>query len=235
MSLKSKILIALIVLAFMLFASLDLGGYTDLAYYVHSAILPLIAILYLLSIKEKTLFFSLFVYLFALSEFIALFSNLLPSVIDYYSGNILYILAYACLFIEILRSIDFKQVLKNFLFHLIVLMLFSIYALYELQDVQKDAYGYTLELLYNTVLVLLLSGSLINYFYRDDRKSLYLFFGSMFLVAYEVILVAYLYITQKCVLNITSTIFLLAAFYFLYQQNRYKHSDEKQSNFIVHL
>ncbi|GAA4282394.1 hypothetical protein [Gaetbulibacter aestuarii] len=235
MSLKSKFLVALIVFIYLLFISFDLGEHGDYAHLTASFILPLIAILYTISVKKKTLFFSLFVYCFAMSDFASLFSGIMPNNLDYYLGNALYIIAYACLLIEILNSINFRSVWQNFRFHLFVLAFFSFYALYELQDIiiRSSSANLFFEFFYNGILVSLLCSAIINYFYRDDKKSMYLLIGSVLLISYEVIGIAYLYLTKKCILNVISTTFLILAFYFLYQQARMKYSNKKQSNYII--
>ena len=235
MSLTSKFLVALIVIAYLLFITLDLGDYGEYAHMIASSILPLIAFLYTVSIKRKPLFFSLFIYLFALSDFASFFNEFMPGNSDYYVGNTLYILSYACLLIEILRSINFKSVWKNFRFHMFVLSFFCVYALYELQDiiVKRSGANHFLEFMYNGILVSLLCSAILHYFYRDDKKSLYLLIGSGLIVSYEVIGIAYLYLTKTCILNMISTTFLLLAFYFLYQQTRMTYSNKKQSNYII--
>ena len=81
-------------------------------------------------------------------------------------------------------------------------------------------YEYFIELIYNIVMLLLLSTSLLNYFYRDNKKSLYMFLGSLLIVFSEVISVAYLYISSHYSLNLIVVTLALLAFYFFYQQSK---------------
>jgi hypothetical protein len=78
---------------------------------------------------------------------------------------------------------------------------------------------YFIELTYNIATLILLSASLLNYFYRDDRKSFLLFIGSLCIVFSEVIQVAYMYIEEKNLLIFSSSIFSVLAFYFFYLQS----------------
>lgn len=234
MLLKNKILVALIAVSYLLFVLLDLGHKSEGAHMVISFSLPLIAYFYFSTIKEKSFFFSLFLYLFALSEFLSLFSNYIPSKIDYYVGNSIYIMAYFFLLIEILKPIDLKYILRNFKLHSVVLIVLSIYVLLVLQNVMEPKIiDYIFEFVYNTLVISLLSCALINYFYHDDKKSFYLFLGALFIVSCEVIAVAYLYISEQCVLGIMSQTLKLIAFYFLYQQSRLSYLKHNQSSYII--
>ena len=118
--------------------------------------------------------------------------------------------------------------LRNFKIHLIVLTALNIYLIYVLQLIVESEleykYEYHMELVYNVVMLLLLSIALLTYFYRDNKKSLYLFIGALFIVFSEVLDVAYNYIDQRSLLNILGTTLALCAFYFFYQQALLKHA-----------
>jgi hypothetical protein len=137
-------------------------------------------------------------------------------------GNGLYIAAYVFLILEVLKSLNFNYVLNNYSIHLIVLGALNIYIVYVLlkivYPIVSFSFEFLVELLYNIVILILLSVSLLNYFYRDDRKSLLMFIGSLCLVFSEVILVAYLYISDKNLLIFSSSILSIMAFYFFYIQ-----------------
>ncbi|WP_298533487.1 hypothetical protein [uncultured Algibacter sp.] len=147
---------------------------------------------------------------------------------DYYIGSALYIIGYALLFFKVIKEISLKYVLRNFKIHLIVLSALNIYLIYVLQFIVKSEleykFQYHTELIYNIVTLMLLSGALLTYFYRDNKKSLYQFIGALFIVFSEVLDIAYNYIDQRALLNIIGTTLALCAFYFFYQQALLKHS-----------
>ncbi len=84
------------------------------------------------------------------------------------------------------------------------------------------------EIVYNVVMLLVLSLTLVNYFYRDNIKSLYLFLGSMCIVFSEVIWVAYIYISASTFLNIISTTLYMLSFYFFYIQSKLVYEDREE-------
>jgi predicted neutral ceramidase superfamily lipid hydrolase len=156
---------------------------------------------------------------------------------QYYIGSSLYILAYFFLFIKISNSLSISHILRNFKIHLLVLSILNIYLVYVLQIIVKPRvefkYECNVELVYNIVMVSVLSAALLNYIYRDNKKSLYLFFGSLFLIFSEVIDVAYIYISQKSLLSILGTSLALGGFYFFYQQSKLINEENEEKKYMV--
>ncbi|WP_370476709.1 hypothetical protein [Tamlana flava] len=240
---KSKVLIGFVLLCYILFAVFELSGNDGIAYYSRSLIVPLITLIYLLLIKDKKRLFLLFLVFYSISDLMGLVIDSMPfdesgSLYDfnYYSGNLLYMISYLFLVIKICKSISFKHILKHYLVHAIVLIALNIYFIYVLQViispnlvVQNDYY---FELAYNIVALLLLPLSLLNYFYRDNKKSLYLFLGSLCIVFSEVMDVAYIYISERGILNFLSTTLILLAFYLLYQQSKLNNVANKNEQFM---
>ena len=142
--------------------------------------------------------------------------DFMPYSYFYYVGNGLYIIAYIALFLKIVKSLSFKHILRNFKLHLIVLTILNVYIAYVLQDIVNPYVGmtneYFVEIVYNVSMLLVLTASLLNYFYRDDKKSLLIFLGSLSIVFSEVIGVAYLYVAQQNLLNFLVTTLTLLAF-----------------------
>lgn len=232
---KSKILVGLVLLIYTLFAIFQFSGYELIAFNLRSLIFPFVALTYFVCVKEKSMFFILFLIFYSLSELLAMISDVLSYSVDYFLGNSLYILAYLMLFIKICTSISLIHVLKNFKIHLIVLTALNVYIVYVLQVIIDPHvelnYEYFVELVYNIVMLLLLSSSLLNYFYRDNKKSLYLFIGSLCIVFSEVISVAYLYVAKQDLLNFIAVSLALLAFYFFYQQS--KLDNEEPINMLI--
>ncbi len=223
---KSKVLVSLVLTIYVLFVTFGLIGYETVAFTLDSLILPLIALFYFVLFEKKTLFFSLFIICYAGSDLIGLIVNFIPYNesyqflfdLDYFIGNSMYIMAYGFLFIEICKALNVFHILRNFKIHLIVLTglnIWLIFVLQEMVDSDSSMSGeYYLEMVYNIIMLLLLSGALLNYFYRDNKKTLLLFLGALCIVFSEVIDIAYIYKTPKCLLNIFSTTLTLSAFYF---------------------
>ena len=89
---------------------------------------------------------------------------------------------------------------------------------------------YFVEIIYNISMLLLLSASLLNYFYKDNKKSLFMFLGSLSIVFSEVIGVAYMYVAEQNLLNFISTTLTILAFYFFCKQT--KLSNEEVNQFV---
>ncbi|WOD43655.1 hypothetical protein [Hwangdonia lutea] len=163
-----------------------------------------------------------------MSELLFFTIDYIPYQYFYFTGNILSMLSYVFLLVEVCKSICAFHVLKNYKIHIVVLTILNIYIAYVLQETISPYIEFTneylLEIVYNIVMLLLLSVSLINYIYKDDKKSLFFFFGALCIVFSEVINVAYLYVIHQNAFNFVSVSLFVLAFYFLYQQSNLKHS-----------
>ncbi|MFV9551326.1 hypothetical protein [Algibacter sp. PT7-4] len=229
---KSKVLVGFVIVCYFSFIALEFSGNEEVAFYFHSLIVPVITILYTLLIKPKSKLFWLFLIFYSLSDVLGLVVVNMPYDdtqrlydFEYYVGNSLYIIAYAFLIIKISKSISYQYVIKSLKMHVVVLLALNVYLLYVLHGIINpnliQESDYYLELIYNVVVLTLLSVALLNYFYRDNKKSLYLFFGALFIVFSEVMDIAYIYIAQRVLLNFLSTTLSLCAFYFFYQQSKF--------------
>ena len=193
-----------------------------------SLIVPFITLLYFVKNKNKSTYFTLFLIGFSISDLIYLFSFYLPLDLQYYLGNALYIMAYLALTYEIFLSINIKYIFKYFKTHLLVLLILNIYANYVLLDIVHEhdyisGVELSFEVIYNVSTSLLLSVSLLNYFYRDDKKAFVIFLGTLCVVVSEVIQIAYYYIPEvedDNMLGFTYSFLLILAFYFYYSQSK---------------
>ncbi|MFD0988998.1 hypothetical protein ACFQ1R_02710 [Mariniflexile jejuense] len=224
---KSKVLVYITLLLYLLSVAFQFNGQNVVANCLKSAILPTVTLLYFLTKKRKALFFTLFLVLFSISELLVLIENYLPHVINYYIGNSLYILAYTSLIIEIIKSISFLHIIKHHKIHLIILTCLNIYIVYVLQVIVnpyvEKTNEYYVELIYNIIMLSLLSVALLNYFHKDNLKSLYLFLAALCIVFGEVMWVAYTYISARDLLNVISTTLYVVSFYFFFKQSKLKH------------
>lgn len=226
---KSKFLLVLVVFVYVLFVFFEFHGDLNYAFCCESLIVPLIGLRYFIYLRPKNVFFLLFFVFYCLSDLVSVVDQLIY--LDensiyyeyaYYSGNILYVLAYMMLFIHIYKSISFKYVFKKLKIHFLVLLVLDVYLIFVLHAIERPGtdglIDYCLENIYNFVILVVLSLALLNYFYRDNEKSLFLFFGVLCLVFSEVIDVANIHISQSSLLNFLATTLVLGAFYFFYEQ-----------------
>lgn len=241
---KSKVLVGFVLLVYVLFVFFEFKGNVNTAYSLDCLISPLITLIYLIFSKRKNIFFLLFILSYSISDLLGLIIPNIPdnkvinlNEIDYYVGNLLFMLSYVFLVIKISQSLSLFYVFRNFKIHLLVLTILNIYLVYVLQvilspnlEVPNDYY---LEITYNIIMLLLLSVALLNYFYKDDKKSLYLFIGALCIVFSEVMQVAYFYITERSLLNFISTTLTLIAFYFFYQQSQLLNELNEEEKYMV--
>lgn len=233
---KTNILIGCIVLLFVAFAVCEFNQLYMCSEISKGLIVPVFTILYFVSVPRKSIYFTWFLILFSISE-LMVFSELcfdFETMTDeeilkfddiyYLVGNVLYIIAYCLLVYDVYRTLDMKKIFKNFAIHLLVLTILNIYIIYVLLTIVNPyvsgSFLFIIELVYNIVMLLLLTLSLIGYFYNDNKKSLLLFFGSICIVFSEVIQVAYFYISDKELLNISQALLFVLAFCFFYFQSR---------------
>lgn len=225
---KSKVVVTLIILTSVLFFVFQFLKNEYFFRYLWALIVPLFTLLYFVSVERKDKFFSLFLLCYAISDLMVFVQSYMSLFMFYYISNSLYILAYAFLILDICKSMSFIHLLTHYKLYFLVLVGLNIYILYILEsivdpylsDSEHYALEYFLESLYNVTMLVLLSIALINYFYRDNKKALFLFIGSLSMVFSEVINIAYLYVTETKILNAISSIFALLAFIFYYHQSK---------------
>lgn len=228
---KTNILVGLLVLLCAMFVIFQFNDMEFLSCVSRSLVVPIFTILYFQTVKRKSLYFSMFLILFSITEASTLINDKIPYAIVYFGGNSLYIAAYVFLILEVIKSLNFSFILNNYRMHVVVLLLLNVYIVYVLLKIVNpyvaQSSEFYIELIYNIVMLLLLSISLLNYFYRDDRKSLLMFLGSLCIVFSEVIQVAYLYIAERNLLIFSSALLSILAFYFFYTQASLKNDKIK--------
>ncbi len=141
----------------------------------------------------------------------------------YYIANVLYILSYIFLIVMVVKSLNLKEVSSKLsvpIFILIVLDIFCVYIISSTTKTELNIPEYTLEFVYNTVIMALLSVALINYMYRNNNKAMLLLIGTIFIAFSEIIQLAYFYISDANNLNIVYSVFLVLGFVFFYLQSQ---------------
>ena len=236
---KTKTLLGLIIVLAISFIFFQVLNQNEIVDIVRSFILPLVTILYYLKTKDSKSNFFYFLFVYSISEFIGVFSyfaydSFIISDIMFYSGNLLYITAYIFLILEVLKSMNLKGIFRRFSVHIAILFAFDIYSVVLVSEIEvqsDDLIGlvdYTLVILYNTVIMLLLTVTLVNYLSRDSKKAMNLLLGALCIVFSEVIQGAYFYVSNDMtILSVVYSILLIIAFYFFYLQSSMSYEKEK--------
>ena len=153
----------------------------------------------------------------------------------FYSGNLLYITAYIFLILEVLKSMDLKGIFRRFPVHIAILFAFDIYSVILVSEiaVKSDSLvglaDYSIEIIYNVVVMILLTVTLVNYISRDSKKAMNLLVGALCIVFSEVIQVAYFYVSKDMtILSVIYSILLIIAFYFFYLQSSMAYEKRKK-------
>ncbi|OBQ56531.1 hypothetical protein JJL45_13040 [Tamlana sp. s12] len=230
---KPRVLGVFIALVYSLFIYLQIKDNDVVANYLEALLVPLVALGYLIFEKKKTVYFSLFILLYAVSDLLDFIVDYINYDVYYYVGNILYMFGYSFLMLEILKSTDFNYLKKRFKIHLVVLFGLSVYLIYVLQDIVSPFVEFTnkyyIEIVYNALLVALLSLALLNYIHKENKKALFLFLGVILIVFSEFIWVADNYIVKKNLLTIISSTLALGAFFCFYKQVQYSVEEGEES------
>ena len=187
----------------------------------------LLAFLYYNEVTSKRLFFVLFLLCFSIAELIGFVSNFV--VIDYettpdyfyYFGNGFYILSYIFLIGRVLKQMEIKNVLRRFWIHLIILTILDIFCVIILSGTTEKLFSLqesSMEIIYNAIIMILLTVAMINYMAKNSQKAMNLLLGAIFIFFSEVIQMTYFYISDITILNVMSSLFLVLAFLFFYLQ-----------------
>ena len=201
-------------------------------------------VLYNRTVEDKNKHFFYFLVAFAMAEVISLFAYYGPIIganeMDYYyyAANFLYMISYVFLIIKIVKDLDLRTILTQFfipVFILVVLDIFCVSIITATTETTLSFSEYTLEYIYNSIIMFLLSASLINYMYRNDNKSMLFLIGSICIVFSEIIQLAYYYILKVSDLGFIYSFFLVIAFLFFYLQSQLKFQDPVEAYTVEQL
>jgi hypothetical protein len=202
-----------------------------------SLIIPLATVVYFLKVKSRSFYFSTFLVVFSISELLDLFVNHISGNFMFYLGNALYILGYIFLVIEVLgyirNSADYRSFFKKYALHVAVLSMFGIYLVVLLAEIERphmNIWEYSLSMVYNSIILLLLTLTTLNFICSDTQKSLILFLATLCIVFSEIVQIAYYYLAESYGLHITYTVLLVIAFYLFYRQGIMHPSKNKSLN-----
>lgn len=241
-----KFLGAIVLILSMIFLGLQFKGLEIEAAGVRALTVTLLLFLYVIRIKDKHLFFLLFLIFFAISEILNYFTWIINIDVSpdfdyfYYIGNLLYIISYLFLIARIAIEMNFKKAFLKFPIQIGLLLILGMFFVYFVSDTTRKELTineYYLELLYNAVVMFLMAIALVNYMYRDDKKSMNLLIGTICIMFSEVIQLAYFYIADFNLLNVLCSMFLVFAFLFFYLQSRLQHRKiiDYQQHHDIHI
>jgi len=232
--LVNKILKVVILLLGVIFIALQSLVYEIEGDAVSALMMVLLTWLYYRWTEKPSRYFFWFLIVFTIAHVISYISWYTPEVqigkIDYfyYIGNILQISAYIILIVKFLRQLPLKTVFSQLTIPIIILVVLDAFCVSILSGTTENVLSYyenTLEYIYNTILMILLSVALINYMYRNDNKSMLFLVGSIFIVFSEIIQLAYFYILDDNNLGFVYSLLLVAAFFFYYLQSQLDFTD----------
>lgn len=233
-----KILIAVLIALSVVFMGFQIYELEVEAAGIRALMLILLTALYYIRVENRRLFFFLFLITFAIAEILNFIGWLVPIVpIDdldymYFIGNSLYILSYSFLIVRILSSMNLLEIVRKLPFHLLILIVLDVFCVIVVTNTAMDRlnyYEYLVELVYNSVIMILLTVALINYILKNDKKAINLLIGSIFIFFSEIIQLAYFYVSNINLLNVFCSLFLVLAFVFFYLQSRLSYEPQEDS------
>ncbi len=234
---RAYILLAIIILLTILFIVGQMLQYDAVSNAARSLILPFATTLYFIKVRDRSFYFSSFLILFSLSELMGLWIDVIPNIYMFYIGNSLYILAYILLIIEVLgyikRSPDYKNFFIKYALHIAILTMFAIYLVVLLAEIERphmDNFEYALSMVYNSVIMSLLTISLLNFICNDTKRAFILFLATMCIVFSEIVQVAYFYLSDTYTLGLVYSLLLVVAFYLFYRQGFLKQEANRNLN-----
>ncbi len=234
-------IIALLCVIFLISATIDIGIFGD---YARVLIFPLSLTYYIIKIKDKNLFFIVFLLFFLVAEvllFLAINYGLLKKfgMTIIYLGTLSYIISYFGLLYFIVSKINLKLLFKRFSLHSIVLIFFGFYLIYALDNMLKHhglasmpMMEYVLATVYNLAIILVLIFSLLSYLYHDTRKSLLLFIACLCIVFSELVQTAYYFMAREGLLDLVYTVLLSVGFLMLVVYVAYGNKSKSMSKSI---
>ncbi|MFB9054284.1 hypothetical protein ACFFVB_14445 [Formosa undariae] len=236
----------LLILLFLLSVLYVVAEYASLFEYSEAAmalVVPVISVFYLITCKRKTPYFTTFLVLYSLAYLFVLGGvSGIHKYLNYYVSNLLFITAYVFLIYGVSKKIPFKGVVPRFNLTIIILVLLNSYVLYNLWSndfsseyffretsniiekfpteddplLRETMMSMLLEFVYNLVVLILLNVSFINYLYRENKRAMLLFVGSLCVVFSEVIQYAIFYPSDVVILNVICFLLILVGFLCFY-------------------
>lgn len=232
-----KVLIGILLALAVVFLSFQIVEWQLEAAGIRALLCVFLVVLYIHRVKNKNLWFFAFLITYTIAEilnFVAWMS--LPRAdkdsLDYmyYIVNSSYIMAYVFLIVQILSAMTLLEMVKKYPFHLIILIILDVFCVVVVTNTtigRITSEAFVLEFIYNIIIMILLTVTLINYIHRSDQKAIMLLIGSIFILFSEVLQLAYFYVSAINILNVFCSFFLVLGFTFFYLQSRLAYESQE--------
>ena len=233
-----KILIGILAALTVVFLGFQIYELEVEASAIRALLLVFLTVLYCYKVKEKRFLFLSFLITFTVADILTFIGWLIPiTPIDqidysYYIANSLYIIAYSFLIAQILNSLNLFEVIRKYPLHVFVLIVLDVFSVIVVTNTavhKLSFHEYYMEFVYNAIIMILLTVALINYIHKNDKKSINLLLGSIFIFFSEVIQLAYFYISDINILNVICSLFLVLAFLFFYLQAKLTYQPQENA------
>ena len=148
----------------------------------------------------------------------------------YYFNYDLFMISYSFLILYITSKLSLKEVFKNFRITIFIFSILSVLCviLISATNNQDDSYSFydiIQTYTYNTVVMVLLLVSLVNFMYRSDMKSMLLLLGCMSFFFTEIMWMAYFFTTDKLSINLISSFSIILGYIFIYSQSQIQYKE----------
>lgn len=223
-----QLLLGILIILAIVFLGFQIVGLEVVAAGFRALLFVFLTTFYWIKVKEKQPLFLAFLMTFTIADMLSFYGSMSPAVppndIDfaYYFINSLYIMAYTFLILKTVATLNFKEVIRKYPFHLLILIILDVFSVIVITNTTLEKLNfaeYSLELVYNSVIMILLTATLINFIHTNSKKAVNLMMGSIFIFFSEIIQLAYFYVADMNLLNIFCSIFLLLAFLFFILQS----------------
>ncbi|MEO8933021.1 MAG: hypothetical protein ABI295_01835 [Xanthomarina sp.] len=192
-------------------------------------IAPVFTVLYFATVKKKALLFALFLLIYSIADLINFFNQGSFKEVLYFVCNGLYMLSYIFLFLEIIKTVNMRIILKKFPIHFIVLTLLNIYIIFVMITIINPIVFATnhvitvqiAEQAYNSILLVILSMSFLNYILNESNSALLLFCACLAITFADFLIIGYFYLSKgmNLIRYVTVALELMAFLLFYFHAN----------------
>lgn len=199
------------------------------AFSVKSLALFGLLILFYKTVRNRRLWFGMFLLFFSLAELFNLLGVSLENfdvsrttgMIVYYVVNVLFIVSFIFLIVRILKALSLFGIIKSHGLHLVILIAMNVFCVYSVMEIigpSINPQDILLIYIYYTTLMTLMTVAFLNFLQHSDKKAFFMLVGSLFLVLSEVVQITYFHILENKFLTVLWSVFSVFAFVFFYLQ-----------------
>lgn len=203
-------------------------GYDQANSFISLLIFPLLIIYYFKDSINKNKYLLYFLILFCFSEIYYYFQAVLHIIPittfegkpQYIESSVALVIGYASLIALIISELNLKQLIKRLYIQIFILGVLGVYLIFKLNymityNISMPIIEYSINVLYNLVIVVLLGLSLLNYLYHYSTLALRLLIACVFLILSEFVQTAFHFMESEKFLS-EIYIIMLAISYFAF-------------------